>query len=246
MPPRLTSPFTGAVRGHETPTHIRFMKPFVFPLLALAGLATAHGQVAKPGSISPVLFESTLTTENPPTTANVQGGVRKTFTTSSVRFINRDILEAMRTASLLDGTLTGWMIQRLADPSGVGNLYATKAGKPAVLVPAGLLTQPVAQGTATNGTEFTPTGGIAKPSLFRRTHATLNVRNGASTGFGSQSIKAGNFKSGTTTTQVQLMTENFNVTGKSGTGTGIVTGSYRTTNPRPADLSALLPGAAVP
>ena len=78
------------------------MKPFVFPLLALAGLATAHGQ-AKPGSISPVLFESTITTENPPTTTNVQGGVRKTFTTSSGRFINRDILETMRAASLLDG-----------------------------------------------------------------------------------------------------------------------------------------------
>ena len=72
------------------------------------------------------------------------------------------------------------------------------------------------------------------------------MKNGASTGFGSQAIKTGNFKAGTTTTQVQLKAENFNVTGKSGTGTGIVTGSYRATNPRPADLSVLLPGAAVP
>jgi hypothetical protein len=223
------------------------MKSLVFPLLALAGLATAHGQTAKPGSISPVLFEATITTENPPTTTNVQGGVRKTFTTSSVRYINRDILEAMRQANLLDGTLTGWTIQRLADPNGVGNIYATKAGKAAVLVPAALLTQPVAQGTATTGTEFTPTGAAPKPNLFRRTHANLTVKNGASTGFGSQAIKTGSFKSGTTTTQVQLMTENFNVTGKVGTGTGIVTGSYRTANPRPADLSTLLPApAAVP
>jgi hypothetical protein len=221
------------------------MKPFVFPLLAIASLATAHGQ-AKPGSISPVLFEATITTENPPITTNVQGGVRKTFTTSSVRYINRDILEAMRVANLLDGTLTGWMIQRLADPTGAGNLYATKAGKAAVAVPANLLTQPVAQGTATTGTEFTPTGGAPRQNLFRRTHANLNVKNGASTGFGSQAVKTGIFKSAATTTQVQLMTENFNVTGKAGTGIGIVTGSYRTINPRPADLSTLLPGVAVP
>lgn len=223
------------------------MKSFVFPLLALAGLATAHGQTVKPGSISPVLFEATITTENPPTTTNVQGGVRKTFTTSSVRYINRDILETMRVASLLDGTLTGWTIQRLADPNGVGNIYATKAGKAAVLVPAALLTQPVAQGTATTGIEFTPTGGAPKPNLFRRTHANLTVKNGASTGFGSQAIKTGSVRTGTTTsTQVLLMTENFNITGKAGAGTGIVTGSYRTTNSRPADLSTLLPVAAVP
>jgi len=221
------------------------MKPFVFPLIALAGLATAHGQTAKPGSISPVLFEATFTTENAPTTTNVQGGVRKTFTTSSVRYINRDILEAMRQANLLDGVLTGWAIQRLADPAGVGNIYATKAGKAAVAVPATLLTQPVAQGTARTGTEFTPTGGTAKPNLFSRTHASLTVKNGASTGFGSQATKAGTFKSGTTLTTVQLLTENYNVTGKTGTGVGIVTGSYRTTGARAADLSTLLPAPAL-
>lgn len=217
------------------------MKPFVFPLLAIAGLATAHGQNAKPGSASPVLFEATFTVENPPITANVQGGVRKTFTTTSLRYINRDILEIMRGANLLDGTLTGWMIQRLASPDGTGNIYATKAGKPAVPIPAALLTQPVAQGTATTGTEFTPAGGVAKPDLFRRAHANLTVKNGASTGFGSQTVKPGTFKSGTTVTPIQLRTESFVITGKTGTGTGIVTGSYRTSNCRPADLSVLLP-----
>ncbi|MEK7949186.1 hypothetical protein [Luteolibacter soli] len=222
------------------------MKPFVFPLLALAGLTTAYGQAPKPGSIAPVLLEATITTENPPTTSNVQGGVRKTFTTSSVRYINRDILEAMRVANLLDGTLTGWMIQRLADPTGAGNLYATKAGKLAVAVPATLLTQPVAQGMARNGTEFTPTGGAPKPSLFSRTFASLNVKNGACTAFGSQTFKAGTFKSGATTTTVQLLSESYNLTGKSGTGVGIVTGTYRSTTSRAADLSTMLPPAAVP
>ncbi|MCW1922999.1 hypothetical protein OKA05_10585 [Luteolibacter arcticus] len=222
------------------------MKPFVFPLLAIAGLATAHGQTAKPGSISPVLFESTIVTENPPTTTTVQGGVRKNFTIASVRYINRDILEAMRVANLLDGTLTGWTIQRLANPAGVGNIYATKAGKAAVAVPATLLTQPVAQGTATTGSEFTPTGGTAKPTLFRRVYANLTVKNGASTGFGSQTVKTANFKSGSTTTPVVTVTENYNVTGKSVTGVGIVTGSYRVTKSKPADLSVLLPTPPAP
>ncbi|MCW1884564.1 hypothetical protein OKA04_07455 [Luteolibacter flavescens] len=222
------------------------MKSFVFPLLAIAGLATAHGQTAKPGTISPVLVEATIITENAPTTGNVQGGVRKTYTTSSVRFINRDILEAMRVANLLDGTLTGWTIQRLANPSGVGNVYATKPGKTAVAVPATLLTQPVAQGTATTGTEFTPTGGATKPTLFRRVSATLNVKNGASSAFGTQTVKSANFKAGSTTTPVVTITENYNLTGKSGTGVGVLVGSYRVTKAKPADLSALLPGNAVP
>jgi hypothetical protein len=222
------------------------MKPFVFPLLALASLATAYGQTPKPGSSATVLFEATLTTENAPTTTNVQGGVRKTFTTSSVRYINRDILEAMRVAGLLDGVLTGWTIQRLADPAGVGNIYAAKAGKAAVAVPATLLTQPVAQGTARTGTEFTPTGGATKPSLFSRTYASLNVKNGASSAFGSQTTKSGTFKSGTTLTTVQLLTEVYNVTGKTGTGVGIVTGTYRTTGAKAANLATLLPAPPVP
>lgn len=221
------------------------MKSFVYPLIAVAGLATAHGQATRPGSSATVLFEATITTENAPTTSNVQGGVRKTFTTNSVRYINRDILEAMRQAALLDGTLTGWTIQRLADPAGVGNIYAVKAGKTAVAVPTTLLTQPVPQGTARTGTEFTPTGGTPKPSLFSRTYATLNVKNGATAAFGSETTKTGSFKSGTTTTSVQLLTENYNITGKSGTGVGIVTGSYRTAGAKTVNLAPLLPLPAV-
>lgn len=217
------------------------MKSFIYPLIAVAGLATAYGQAPRPGSSGTVLFEATITTENAPTTTNVNGGVRKTLTTSSVRYINRDILEAMRGAGLLDNVLTGWTIKRLADPAGVGNIYAVKSGKAAVAVPATLLTQPVAQGTARTGTEFTPTGGTAKPSLFSRTYATLNVKNGATAAFGSQTTKSGTFKSGTTSTTVQLLTENYNVTGKAGTGVGIVTGSYRTTGAKAANLAPLLP-----
>lgn len=224
------------------------MKSLIIPLFALAGLSTAGAQAVKPGTVSPLLFEATITTQNAPTVVNLPGGggTRSTFTTSAVRFINRDILEAMRVGSLLDGTLTGWTLSRLANPAGVGNIYATKAGKAAVAVPANLLTQPVVQGSATTGSQVTPTTGSPKPNLTRRAYSTLDVRGGASSGTGIQVLKWATFRSGTTTTVVATQTDNYNVSGKSGTGVGIVSGSYRVTTPKPADLSTLLPGAAVP
>ncbi len=232
---------------NQSTQDIRFMKSLVFPCLAALGLATAHGQ-SKPGSISPLLFESTITTENAPTVVQLpnNGGTRSTLTVSSVRFINRDILEAMRVGSLLDGTLTGWTLNRLANPAGVGNLYATKPGKTAVLVPATLLTQPVVQGTATTGNLVTPTTGLPKPNLYRRVYATLAVRNGASSAAGSQVLKFGTFRSGTTSTIVATQTDVLNVSGKSGTGAGIIGGSYRIQRCTPTDLAPLIPGAGVP
>lgn len=224
------------------------MKSLIIPLFALAGLSTAGAQGVKPGTIAPLLFEATITTQSAPTVVNLPGGggTRSTLATSAVRFINRDILEAMRVASLLDGTLTGWTLSRLANPAGVGNLYATKAGKAAVAVPANLLTQPVVQGSAATGTIVTPTSGSPKPNVVSRVYSTLNVRGGASSGAGIQVLKWLNFRSGTTTTVVATQTDNYNINGKSGTGTGIITGSYRVTTPKAADLSSLLPGAAVP
>lgn len=224
------------------------MKILTLPLFALFGLSSAGAQSVKPGTVSPLLFEATITTQNAPTVVNLPGGggTRSTFTTSAVRLINRDILEAMRVASLLDGTLTGWTLSRLANPAGVGNIYATKAGKAAVAVPANLLTQPVVQGSAATGTVVTPTTGAAKPNLVRRAYSTLDVRGGASSGTGVQVLKWATFRSGTTSTVVATQTDNYSVSGKSGTGTGIVSGSYRVTVPKPADLTTLLPGAAVP
>jgi hypothetical protein len=225
------------------------MKSLTIPLFVLLGLGSASAQtVAKPGTVSPVLFESTITTQNAPTVVNLPngGGTRSTLTTSAVRYINRDILEAMRIASLLDGTLTGWTLSRLANPAGVGNLYATKAGKAAVAVPANLLTQPVVEGSAATGSIVTPTTGTPKPNLSRRVYVTLNIRNGASSGFGIQTLKWSTFRSGSTSTVVTTQTDNFSVSGKSGTGTGIISGSFRTVSPKPSDLSSLLPGSAVP
>ena len=225
-----------------TPTPIESMKSIALSLFAVLGMATAHGQAPVPGTTATLLFESTITTENAATTVPApSGGTRSTFTTSSVRYINRDILEAMRIASLLDGTLTGWTLNRLATANGVGNIYATKPGKVAVPVPANLLTQPVNQGTATTGTVVTPTTGAPKPNLIRRAYATLNIRNGASTGTGTQVLKWTTFRSGATTAVVETRTDNFTVAGRSATGVGIIGGSYRVVTPKPVNLAPLLP-----
>lgn len=222
------------------------MKSIVFTIFGLLGIAGAQAQ-SKPGSISPLLFEATITTQNNPVDQNLPGGAkRRTFTTSAVRFTNRDILEAMRAGALLDGTIAGWVLARVADANGVGNLYALKTGKTAVAVPANLLTQPAAQGTATTGNAIIPATGPQLPNLVRRSYNTLNVRQGASSAFGTQVLKFGTLRIGTTNHIIATQTDALAVTGKSGTGTGIVTGNYRTARPQLTNLIALFPGNTVP
>lgn len=222
------------------------MKSIVFTIFGLLGIATVQAQ-SKPGSISPLLFEATIVTQNAPIDQNLPNGAkRRTFTTTGLRFVNRDILEGMRAAALLDGTIQGWLLARIANEAGVGNLYAIKKGKTAVAVPATLLTQPAPQGTATVGTTFIPAAGAEQPNLIRRTYATLDVRQGASNAAGVQTLKFGNLRIGTTTHVVATQIDNFNVIGKSGTGTGIISGTYRTARPQLANLIAFFPGATVP
>lgn len=224
------------------------MKAIVFPVLAALLAAAAHGQAVKPGSIAPLVFEATITTENPPVNVTLpnNAGVRSTYSVSSVRYTNREILEAMRVASLLDGSLTGWSIRRLANAAGVGNLYAIKLGKTAVAVPANLLTQPVVQGVAATGTQVTPTTGVVRPNLMRRIYAGLNVRNGASTASGNQALKSAILVTPTGNFPVVTETDQLTVVGRSGSGSGVLSGSYRISRVLPANLTPLLPGAAVP
>lgn len=225
------------------------MKFHILPILGVLAMSNAHGQAVKPGTINPLLFEATITTENAPTEVNIPGGggKRKTYTTSSVRFLSRDILEAMRVASLLDGTIVGWSLNRVASANGVGNIYALKNGKTAVAVPANLLTQPVNQGTATTGNEVVPTTGATKPNLIRKAYATLNVRAGASSATGSQTLKFATVKNGATNTIVATQVDNFTVAGKAGgAATGIISGTYRTQRTLLANLTPFFPGATVP
>lgn len=224
------------------------MKFTVFStILGLLGIAASAQAQSKPGSISPLLFESTITTQNAPVDQNLpQGAKRRIFSTTSVRFINRDIIEAMRAATLLDGTILGWTLVRAADANGVGNLYAIKPGKTAVAVPANLLTQPAEQGSATTGSSIIPATGAPRPNLIRRTYATLNVRQGASTAAGTQTLKFGLLQIGTTQHVVATQMDHFGITGKSFTGVGIISGTYRTLRPQVSNLITLFPGATVP
>lgn len=227
------------------------MKFQVLPILGLLALAGgAHGQqtpAVKAGTINGLLVEATVTTENPPTTVNLPAGAkRKNYTVSNVRLVNRDILEAMRSSSLLDGTLTGWSLNRVASANGTGNIYALKPGKQAVAVPAILLTQPANQGTATTGSEIVPATGTSKPNLSRKVYATLKVRNGDASATGTQTLKSATVKAGTANTTVVTQLDNLKLAGKSGTGTGILTGTYRTKKPLLANLTPFFPGDAVP
>lgn len=222
------------------------MKFLVFPLLGLLGIASANAQ-AKPGSLTPLLFEATVTTEKAPVDVNLPNGAkRRVFGTNAVRLVNRDILEAMRIAALLDGSIAGWTLVRAADAANAGNIYAVKAGKPAVAVPANLLTQPAVQGTATTGSTIIPATGAQRPNLIRKIYATLNVQNGASSANGTRILKFGTLPIGATNHIIATQVDNFTINGKTATGNGIITGSYRMQRPALGNLNVLFPGATVP
>lgn len=220
-----------------------------FAILSFAlgsGAAFAQTPAVKPGTIATVSLSATIATESV-VTQNLSGGAkRKTYTTGTVRLLSRDILEAMRTASLLDGNIKGWTLSRLANTSDVGNLYATKAGKTAVAVPATLLTQPVVQSYASTGTVITPATGAETVKLKRQAYATLTVRGGASNAAGNQKLVGGGVKIGSQVTPVLLRSESYSLIGKAATGNSVIGGTYTTSQSSPINLTPLLPGATAP
>lgn len=232
--------------GFLKPTEHPSVKPTLYLFAGLLSAASLHAQTAKPGTASLVTFDSTITTQNTPVVTPVTGGSRTTYSSVSVRFTNREILDAMRAATLLDGTITGWQLGRLANPAGVGHLYALKSGKAAVQVPANLLTEPVVTNSAATGTETTATGGATLTNLTRKVFGTVNVRGGTGNVVGSQVLKSSSLKLGSTTTLVLNRGESLTVIGKGASANSVVTGTYRTQRSTPGDLSTYLPGATVP
>jgi hypothetical protein len=229
------------------PTEHPSMKSTFFLLTGLLSAAPLFAVTApKPGTSALVTFDSMITTQAAPVTTPVTGGNRTSYTSTTVRFTNREILDAMRVATLLDGTITGWQLARLANPAGVGHLYALKAGKAGVLVPTTLLTEPVVTNSAATGVETTATGGATLTNLSNKVFGTVNVRGGAGQVAGTQVLKSSELKLGTTTTLVLNRGESLNVIGKAATATSVVTGTYRTQRSTPADLASYLPGILVP
>ncbi|OYV07112.1 MAG: hypothetical protein CFE26_02760 [Verrucomicrobiales bacterium VVV1] len=222
------------------------MKPAFLLLTGLLAAAPLHAQTTKPGTASLVFFDSVITTQATPVVTPVTGGTRTSYSSTAVRFSNREILDAMRVASLLDGTIAGWQLGRLANPAGVGRLYALKSGKAGVLVPANLLTEPVVTNSAATGAESTATGGATLTNLNRKVFGTVNVRGGAGNVAGSQVLRSTELKLGSTTTLVQNRGDTFTVIGKAATATSVVSGNYQTLRSTPGDLAPYLPGSTVP
>ncbi len=229
------------------PTEHPSVKPAFLLLTGLLAAAPLHAQTTpKPGTATLVTFDSVITTQATPVVTPVTGGTRTTYSSTSVRFTNREILDAMRAATLLDGTITGWQLARLANPAGVGRLYALKAGKAGVLVPANLLTEPVITNSASTGTETVATGGATLTNQNRKVVGTISVRGGNGNVGGGQVLKSSELKLGTTTTLVVNRSESFSVVGKASSANSVVTGTYRTQRTTPGDLAPYLPGSTVP
>ena len=223
------------------------MKPAFLLLTGLLAAAPLHAQTTtKPGTATLVSLDSVITTQATPVVTPVTGGTRTTYSSTSLRFTNREILEAMRAATLLDGTITGWQLARLANPAGVGRLYALKSGKAGVLVPATLLTEPVVTNSASTGTETVATGGATLTNQNRRVFGTISVRGGTGNVGGGQVLKSSELKLGTTTTLVVNRSESFSVVGKASSANSVVTGTFRTQRSTPGDLAPYLPGSTVP
>lgn len=231
----------------------------VLSCAGILSLAAASAQTTtptpKPGSIGTVTYSATLTGQNPVTSTTIPGGVRKKYTATSFRFSNREILLVMAgtgTSGLLDGTIAGWSIVRLAGVTDTGNLYAVKNGKTAVAVPTTLLTQPVVTGVVKTGTVTTPTTGTETNAYTTKAYGTATVQGGLATVSGTQTVKTLSLKIGTATTLVQAHTDSFTVIGqaKLATGatlsTGTINSSYKLQNVKAANLVALLPGTATP
>lgn len=232
--------------GSAETTNPRSVKTAFLLAAGLLAATPLHAQSAKPGTATLVSLDSVITTQAVPVVTPVSGGTRTSYTSTSVRFTNREILEAMRVAALLDGTISGWQLARLANPAGVGRLYALKSGKAGVLVPSSLLTEPVVTNTAASGVETVATGGATLTNLNRKIFGTVGVRGGSGNVAGSQVLKTSELKLGSTTTLVLNRGESLTLLGKASTANSVVTGTYRTLRSTPGDLSPYLPGTTVP
>lgn len=241
----------------------------ILPCLGLLALATANAQTTtpKPGTVAPAVLQATLVNENAPANTTVTGGVRSTYSSATVRISNREILNAMAVATVaaptavppvaaaaarLDGSIAGWSIARVADATGAGKLYAIKAGKAAVAVPAHLLIQPVVTGQARAGTIITPTTGTATVNTTAKAYGTASVLNGTGSVSGTDTLKSAVLKSGTTSSVVLTRTENYTIIGQRSNFTGVtlaagtVNASFRIPRSTPTNLVTLFPGTATP
>jgi len=215
------------------------MKPsLLLSALSLLAAGSALGDV-KPGTNSPFALQLTL---------YVDGA-------ANARYSNREVLTAMSTyhdptdtanptSTILDGGIKGWYLTRFTNDKNVGNIYAVKIGKPAVLVPASILTQPVIVGQASPAAPA-PTTPPAPTSNVVNSHVsgTITVEGGTGAFSGVESEKTTGIKVGLTSYPVIARTEVYNVSGALTNKTTVYIGTWTVRQSTPLELSKFFPDA---
>lgn len=223
--------------------------------LILAGLLTVTSFQAgaviaappistKPGASAPVTLAATITTQTAPVVAGTTT-VTTTTKSTSARITNREILTAMVPGQIT--SVTGYSLVRLTKPDGTsfaaGQLYAVKKGAPAVLVPAGLLTDLSISVSTTTGTVAVtalPAPSVTVTNLSGNIFGTLSIQGGTSTFGGTQTKKSSPLKLGTTTTQVVNRSESVSFQGAI-SALKVVSGTFKVQGSKAGDLITYLP-----
>ncbi len=133
--------------------------PLFSILVALLLPVSLHAQTVV--TESPAILTATVLTQGTDNVTRTFLGVTVTIKKIvSKPFTNRDVIAAMVSRGLLDGTAAGWVLVQVSDDTGAA-LFAKKTGQTHVAVPADLLT-PVTFAHALNtGVEVVGPNGSA-------------------------------------------------------------------------------------
>lgn len=181
------------------------MKSITLATAGLFGAASlsfgADEPVVKVGVRTPVALQATV---------NEDGK-------AAARFTNQEILTAMNADGLLDGSIKGWSISRFTDQTDAGDLYAFKAGKPAISIPDDLLTQPTVQGrankaVATTGTPPAATTNVVNSFAF----GAISVKDGDGNFSGTESKKTTGVKIANVGYTIVVRSETYSIIGALG------------------------------
>lgn len=193
--------------------------PITLALAALLPIAHAQESTPRAGHTSTLTLRADI---------SVESVTNETYSTTLSRFGNREILAQMLSSNLLDGRLSGWYLGIMGEATGNPKVYAIKKNKPVVEVPESLLTLPTINHRARKGSTANPTTAAPSSTLTQSVQSTFKVKDATVTGFGTQTLQKANFTLGTTTTAVTTWTDTLTFTGPAPSGTGTMTGFYRT------------------
>ncbi len=177
-----------AARGFAKPIKKLPMKTkFIVAAMSIAALATSGAQTFVLDS--PVLLTSAIRTQGADTTVTKNGVTVVTKRLKKQRFNNVEILTAMLDRSLITGSTGDWSLAYLSNESGVGGIYAKKAGVTPVAVPSDLLTLPVFGPSVTTGHETTGPKGYSFLGTTEIASSTITVDGIPASGIATNGIR---------------------------------------------------------